>query len=102
MVASEDVQLQGNCAGLPGCFLDGLEESTAQSASSPGLDDFDVIEERNTRCATRVIKAHPGAADRLAVAIDASKNKHPRCRQPMGEQPRVLIPSTLHRPFALP
>ncbi len=102
MVASEDVQLQGDRASLPGCILDGLEESTSESTSSPGLDDLDVVEEGNIRCATRVVKTHPGAADRLAVGIDASKNEHSRCRQPLRQQVRVLLASALHRSLSLP
>jgi len=43
VVASEDVQLQGARAVLPGRLLDRTEERAAESGSPPGLDDLDVV-----------------------------------------------------------
>lgn len=102
MVAREDIQFQGDCASSPGSILHSFEECAAESPSAPGLDNLDVVEECNILCPTRVVETHPGPADGLFVDIDASKDKHPLCLQPLREELCVLVASTLHRSFWFP
>ena len=102
VIASEDVQLQSARAVLPGRLLDRTEERAAESGSPPGLDDLDVVEERDIGCASRVVESHTGAADGLAVGIDAPEEEHSRRFQPVREQLRILVASTLHSALSWP
>jgi hypothetical protein len=63
---------------------------------------LDVEEECNIRCPARVVEGDPCPADGLSVGIDTSKNKHPPCLQPLGEELRVLVASTLQLSFSFP